>query len=47
MQGCFTVRGPARTFPGVTFDDRVEHALKGVAEPQWPFAVKEGSWSVP
>jgi class 3 adenylate cyclase len=34
------VRGLARTSAGVTFDDRGEHALKGVAEPQRVFAVR-------
>ena len=34
------VRGLARTSAGVTFDDRGEHALKGVAEPQRVYAVR-------
>jgi class 3 adenylate cyclase len=33
------VRGLARTSAGVTFEDRGEHALKGVAEPQRVYAV--------
>jgi class 3 adenylate cyclase len=33
------VRGLARTSAGVTFEDRGEHALKGVADPQRVFAV--------
>ncbi len=37
-----TVRSLARTSAGVSFDDRGEHALKGVAEPQRLFAVREG-----
>jgi class 3 adenylate cyclase len=37
-----TVRGLARTSAGVTFDDRGEHELKGVADPQRLFAVREG-----
>ena len=37
-----TVRGLARTSAGVTFDDRGEHELKGVADPQRLFAVKGG-----
>jgi len=36
------VRGLARTSSGVTFDDRGEHALKGVADPQRLFAVRTG-----
>ncbi len=35
------VRGLARTSAGVTFDDRGEHELKGIAEPQRLFAVRE------
>jgi len=38
-----TVRGLARTSAGVTFDDRGEHVLKGVADPQRLFAVREGN----
>jgi class 3 adenylate cyclase len=38
-----TVRGLARTSAGVSFDDRGEHELKGVGEPQRLFAVREGS----
>jgi len=34
------VRGLARTSSGVTFEDRGEHALKGVGEPQRLFAVR-------
>ena len=34
------VRGLARTSAGVTFDDRGEHALKGVADPQRVYAVR-------
>jgi class 3 adenylate cyclase len=34
------VRGLARTSAGVTFQDRGEHALKGIAEPQRIFAVR-------
>ena len=37
-----TVRGLARTSAGVTFDDRGEHTLKGVADPQRLFAVRGG-----
>ena len=37
-----TVRGLARTSAGVAFDDRGEHALKGVADPQRLFAVRGG-----
>ena len=37
-----TVRGLARTSAGVTFEDRGEHALKGIAEPQRVFAVRKG-----
>jgi class 3 adenylate cyclase len=36
------VRGLARTSAGVTFDDRGEHTLKGVGEPQRLFAVRGG-----
>ena len=35
-----TVRDLARTSAGVQFDDRGEHALKGIAEPQRVFAVR-------
>jgi class 3 adenylate cyclase len=35
------VRGLARTSAGVTFEDRGEHALKGVADPQRVFAVRK------
>ena len=38
-----TVRALARTSAGVSFDDRGEHALKGVSEPQRLFAVREGA----
>lgn len=38
-----TVRGLARTSAGVAFDDRGNHELKGVADPQRLFAVKGGS----
>ena len=34
------VRGLARTSAGVTFEDRGEHALKGIAEPVRVFAVR-------
>jgi class 3 adenylate cyclase len=34
------VRGLARTSSGVEFEDRGEHALKGVSEPQRVFAVR-------
>jgi len=37
-----TVRGLARTSAGVTFDDRGEHTLKGVADPQRLWAVRGG-----
>jgi class 3 adenylate cyclase len=37
-----TVRSLGRTSAGVTFDDRGEHTLKGVGEPQHLFAVKGG-----
>jgi class 3 adenylate cyclase len=37
-----TVRGLARTSAGVTFDDRGERSLKGVADPQRLFAVRGG-----
>jgi adenylate cyclase len=36
-----TVADLARTSAGVTFDDRGEHALKGIAEPQRVFAVRK------
>jgi class 3 adenylate cyclase len=35
-----TVRNPARTSAGVTFEDRGEQTLKGIAEPHRLFAVK-------
>ena len=39
-----TVRDLARTSAGVEFEDRGEHELKGIAEPQRLFAVRaEGS----
>ncbi|MEE8346280.1 MAG: adenylate/guanylate cyclase domain-containing protein [Dehalococcoidia bacterium] len=38
-----TVRSLARTSAGVSFDDRGEHSLKGIAEPQRLFAVRGGS----
>jgi adenylate cyclase len=37
-----TVRELARTSASVSFDDRGEHELKGVAEPVRLFAVREG-----
>jgi class 3 adenylate cyclase len=37
-----TVRSLARTSAGVTFDDRGEHSLKGIAEAQHLFAVRGG-----
>jgi len=37
-----TVRSLARTSAGVTFDDRGEHELKGVADPQRLYAVRGG-----
>jgi adenylate cyclase len=37
------VRALARTSAGVTFEDRGEHALKGVADPQRVYAVREGA----
>jgi class 3 adenylate cyclase len=37
-----TVRSLARTSAGVAFDDRGEHTLKGVGEPQRLFAVRGG-----
>jgi class 3 adenylate cyclase len=37
-----TVRSLARTSAGVTFEDRGEHALKGVAEPQRVYTVRAG-----
>src|SRR3990170_4574841 len=37
-----TVRGLARTSAGVSFEDRGQHALKGVADPQRLFAVRGG-----
>ena len=36
------VRGLARTSADVALDDRGEHTLKGVGEPQRLFAVREG-----
>jgi len=36
-----TVRSLARTSAGVTFEDRGEHALKGVADPQRVYAVRK------
>jgi class 3 adenylate cyclase len=36
-----TVRDLGRTSAGVVFEDRGEHALKGIAEPQQVFAVRE------
>jgi class 3 adenylate cyclase len=38
-----TVRGLARTSAGVAFDDRGEHALKGIEDPQRLFAVRGGA----
>ena len=38
-----TVRSLARTSAGVRFEDRGEHALTGVSEPQRLFAVREGA----
>jgi len=38
-----TVRGLARTSAGVGFDDRGEHELKGIEEPQRLFAVRGGT----
>ncbi len=38
-----TVRSLARTSAGVAFDDRGEHELKGVADPQRLFAVRGGA----
>jgi len=38
-----TVRSLARTSAGVTFEDRGEHALKGVGEPVRVWAVREGA----
>jgi class 3 adenylate cyclase len=35
-----TVADLARTSAGVTFEDRGEHTLKGVADPQRVFAVR-------
>jgi class 3 adenylate cyclase len=37
-----TVRSLGRTSADVTFDDRGEHELKGVGEPQRLFAVRGG-----
>jgi class 3 adenylate cyclase len=37
------VRGLARTSAGAAFDDRGEHTLKGIAEPQHLYAVHLGS----
>ncbi len=36
-----TVRDLARTSAGVEFEDRGEHELKGIPEPQRLFAVRE------
>ena len=36
-----TIRDLARTSAGVTFEDRGEHALKGIDDPQRVFAVRE------
>ena len=36
-----TVRDLARTSAGVSFEDRGEHTLKGIEEPQRLFAIKE------
>jgi class 3 adenylate cyclase/pimeloyl-ACP methyl ester carboxylesterase len=41
------VRGLARTSAGVTFEDRGEHALRGVADPQRVFAVRPAGDSRP
>ena len=38
-----TVRSLARTSAGVTFEDRGEHELKGIDEPQRLYAVKAGN----
>ena len=38
-----TVRGLARTSAGVTFEDRGEHALKGIDDPVRVFAVRKES----
>ncbi len=38
-----TVRSLARTSSGVAFDDKGEHELKGIEEPQRLFAVSGGS----
>jgi len=38
-----TVRSLARTSAGVAFDDRGQHELKGVADPQRLFPVRGGS----
>ena len=38
-----TVRSLARTSAGVSFEDRSEHALKGVSEPVRVWAVREGA----
>ena len=38
-----TVRDLARTSADVSFEDRGEHELKGIAEPQRVFAVRERS----
>ncbi len=37
-----TIADLARTSSGVAFDDRGEHELKGIAEPQHVFAVRKG-----
>ncbi len=42
-----TVRGLARTSAGVVFDDRGEHSLKGIEEPQRLFAVRAGEGGQP
>jgi class 3 adenylate cyclase len=42
-----TVADLARTSAGVTFEDRGEHALKGVADPQRVFAVRRAGDSRP
>ena len=36
-----TVRDLARTSAGVTFEDRGDHELKGIPEPQRLFAVQQ------
>lgn len=37
------VRGLVRTSAGAAFEDRGEHALKGVVEPQRVYAVRAGA----